>query len=294
MTKYWSFSNLEQDKDGLGLEEFLEENLKIIGQILEAVAKPYFKLLLHINRIKRGNVASFAQIDKLRLGSLIDELIRTSGIQELFKPRPWEIRLNQWRNIAYHHNAKIDNGRIICWYIQKSDKKQISLTRDELLAVTRDVMSIYNTIKNTEFIFVFDNLEAIQDKCRQKGNDFSIRDEARILDFYSDIASQGFHIVDLIKDSDKSTLILEDLTDQKPKDRCIHASQFLYILWALTDSKNLSIEYRIKGGQPFFRSETTSEICKTIYDGDKELSYLARKAKFIFIEENMVIQPEID
>jgi hypothetical protein len=124
VTKYWSFSNLEQDKDSLGLEEFLEENLKIIGQMLEAVAKPYFKLLLHINRIRRGDIASFAQIDQLKLGSLIDELIVASGIQELFKPPPWEIRLNQWRNIAYHHTAEIDNERIICWYIQNRDKKK--------------------------------------------------------------------------------------------------------------------------------------------------------------------------
>jgi hypothetical protein len=155
-------------------------------------------------------------------------------------------------------------------------------------------MSIYNTIKNAEFMFVFDNLEVIQDKCKQKDHNLLIRDEAKMLEFYSGITSQGFHVVNLLSNSDKSTLILEDLTDQEPKDRCIHASQLLYNLWALTDSRNLSIEYRTKGGKPFFRSETTSKICKIIYDGEKELSFLARKAKFIFIEENMVIQPEID
>ncbi len=116
ISRYWSFLKLEVDKNGLEIDEYLEENLKNIGQLLEGIIKTYLKLLLHITLIKLDKPINQNQIKLMDLGAIIDVLIKKTDFPELFQPVPWNLRLYQWRNIAYHHSAVIENDKIKCWY----------------------------------------------------------------------------------------------------------------------------------------------------------------------------------
>lgn len=288
ITKYWSFLHLEVDKDELGLYEYLEENLKNIGQILEGIIKTYLKLLLQINRIRLNIPIELSKIKQMDLGVLVDELIKKTNFPELFQPIPWKLRLNQWRNIAYHHSAAIEDDRIKCWYRKKNQNVNFYLSREELLLVTKTIINTYNIFKNVEFIFVFDNYEEIQKESSLKNLNFKIRDEAIFLELYSNISAQGFKITDMSINDTESKLIVQELLDeQDPEQRAIHSSQFLYSLWVYSQSEKVVIEYQLKNGSPFFESSTTEKVCEKIANGTEEFNYLASNFDFKKIKQNL-------
>ena len=70
------------------IEEFLHESLRNIGDIIEGLTKPYLKALLHQIKIMKGIKTSIKEIDSLDLGTIIRELIQTSGYAGLLGCTP--------------------------------------------------------------------------------------------------------------------------------------------------------------------------------------------------------------
>lgn len=285
ISKYWSVLHLEVPKSDLGIEEFLHECLRNIGDIIESVTKPYLKALLHQVRIANGIKTTLEDIDSLDLGTIVSELISKSGYGDLFMPPPQNIRLNQWRNIAYHHTAKIENGEIICWYGKTPNIKKIRLSRNELLQVVQTVVNIYGVLRLAYTLFCIDNLNEI-DEYSPAGE---VRDEAVFVNFAAALASQGFEIVDYNKNPECAKLVVKDISDLNPDERRFHASQFLLPLWVITHSNRVIIEYREKDNTPNFQVSANSDICEKIYEGELEPLTLAKmmdmtdlKAKKIF------------
>lgn len=286
VTKFWSFKNLSRDLEELDLLEFSEESFGLIGQFLEGIIKSYLRLTVHLGRIVRGKSTLKADIIKLDLGGLVDELISTTNFPDLLQPPPWNIRLNQWRNIAYHHNSAVDGDIVSCWYGKEPNINYVSLSREDTLSVLKCVINIYNIFKNVEIIFIFDNLIEYQEACHKLGvTDIPIRSEVSHLELFSGISSQGFKVLEFSSNSDMSKLTLNDLIEGDVKRRAIHSSQFLYHLWLHTKSKNVAIEYRKISGAPYLISSTTNSVCEKICDGDEEISYLADKVKFDLLEQ---------
>lgn len=281
ISRFWSFLNLEIDKKELEIDEYLEENLKNIGQFLEGIVKTYLKLVVQVNRIRLNIPVNLNKIKLMGLGVLIDELINKTDFPELFQPAPWNLRLNQWRNIAYHHSAIVENGKIKCWYKKKNQTVIFYLSREELLEVTRSIVNIYNVFKNIEFIFVFDNLKEIQKEVSIRNLDYRIRDEGVFIELYASITAQGFKIIEMSTDGDVAKLIVQELlNDQDICQRAIHTSQFLYSLWVYSNLEKIVIEYRLKNGSPCFESSTSNKICEKIARGKEELTYLAKNFEF--------------
>lgn len=285
VTKFWSFKNLSMDLEDLELLDFSEESFKIIGQFLEGIIKSYLRLIVHLGRLARGKPSNRADIIKLDLGGLVDELISTTNFPELFQPLPWNIRINQWRNIAYHHNSEVKGDTIYCWYGKEPNISHLSLTREDLSLLLRCIVNIYNTIKNAEIVFIFDNLIEYQEACQRIGiGDLPIRSEVTQLELFSGISSQGYKVVDFSFSSDASKLILNDLIDGDVKKRAIHSSQFLYQLWLHTKSINVVVEYREYGGSTYLISSTTDSVCEQICEGVEDIGYMASKVKFELVK----------
>ncbi|RJO61020.1 hypothetical protein C4544_03905 [candidate division WS5 bacterium] len=287
VSRFWSFHNLAQDLDQLDDHEFLEESLKLIGQVLEGITKSYLKLFLHISRLSRGMHVTKEEINNLDLGKIVDELINNTNFSDLFSPPPWGIKLSQWRNIAYHHNAKLEANHFVCWYGKEPNIKTFVISRDDLLDAVRCIVNIYNTFKTVEVVFVFDNLPECQDELKKRG-DYKdlLREEVKILELFTGINSQGFKIVAFNKDDHCSKLTIQDLTDRDITKRAVHSSQFLYSLWLYTSSHEVSIEYRLKNGKPFLTSSTNKIICEKIASNEKGIDYLAEKVEFNFFTDN--------
>jgi len=274
ISQYWSILHLEVPKNDLGSEDFLHECLRNIGDTIEGVTKPYLKVLLYQVRIANGIRTALKDIDSLNLGRIVSELISKSGYGDLFMPPPKNIRLNQWRNIAYHNTAKVENGEIICWYGKTPNIKRIRLSRNELLQVVQTVVNIYGVLRLAYTLFYIDNLNKIAEY--SPAGEVEVRDEAVFVNFVTALASQGFEIVDYNKNPECAKLVVKDISDLNPDERRFHASQFLLPLWVLAHSKRVIVEYRESDNTPNFLVSANSDTCEKIYNGELELLDLAK------------------
>ena len=281
LSRFWSLHNNQMKLDSLSIEDFLAETLHMIGQTIEGLSKPFIKLILQLNRIKRNKDFSYSEIKEKDLGAAIDELINTSDLSELLVLQPNDIRLNQWRNIAYHHNTKIVDKRIICWFTKSGETIEFSITRDELTRVLKKVLLIFKLIRISETVFAFDNIEKVKSELNKIDESLiNIRDDAKLLDIYSILESQGFKTIELSTSEKKSKLIVQDLEPYGDfAKRGIHSSQFLYELWLYSESEYLIIEYHLFNGTKFLTTEIDNKDFLKANESS-ELSEVLKNVKF--------------
>ncbi len=286
-SKLWSMINLERDLKSLPLEDFTAEVLKLIGQILESLAKPYFQLLLQLTRIKRRKDADIEKIRKMDLGKVIDELISTTSLNKVLVAQYNSIRLNQWRNIAYHHTYRVEDKQIICWYNKSGSFEEFTISRRRLFSVAIFAHNVYKIVRIAETLFIVENIEEIRSKYAEKSRrEVSLRDEAELFGITSKLNSQGFKVVELKIKRHRALLVVEDMMQNCDSDsRAIHSTQFLYSLYHLSKAAKLVIEYRLFGGEPYLRTEVANDICTKIESKELEYSEMASHLVFSFIHK---------
>jgi hypothetical protein len=279
ISKFWTIFNLEQDKDMLENDEMVFECFRNIGDIIEGLSKPFLKNLLSQINIIDGSLFEFSDINYLDLGGIVNELIQRCNYQQLFMPPPWDIKLNHWRNIAYHHNYKIRDDEITCWYGKGRKKIKIIIPKKEMMIIVKKIFNCFMVQRLAYDLFFIDNIASIEKYLsNQQPN---IRFEALFLNVAAAISSQGFEIVDFMKSPDKSKLTVKDRTNLDPLERSAHASQFLYSLWFITKSRKMIVEYWEKDGTPKYLFELDSDICEMIRKGDKKFCDIANEMAFV-------------
>ena len=291
LSEFWSVLCLEVDKNTLEIEEFVHECFRNIGDFTEGLIKPYLKVLLHQIKIGDGIKTSVENINSLDLGQIVNKLIQ-NGYTDLLMPAPWNIRLNQWRNIAYHHSAKIVDNKIVCWYGIPPNIKTVQLFRNELLQIVDTISNILKPLKLAYTLFFIDHAQEIEKFLIS--DETEIREESEFICFASGLASQGFEIVEYKKSSEEAKLTVKDLSDMNPNERKIHASQFLFPLWDMTRSKRMVVEYREKDNTPNLLASADSTICEKIYNGELELSALAKTFEWVDLKKKKIVPPALD
>lgn len=260
VSRFWSLYNTQsRNIHDLCIEDFLSESLRMIGQTIEGLLKSYLKLIFHLNRIRKQKLYNIDEIRSRDLGVIIDELMNVKELKDLLIMPPHSIRLNQWRNIAYHHNSKVVRNKITCWYKQGDNDHDFSITRDELSKVLQRIMLVFKLIRVSEIIFLYDNISEIQQKVKRLDLDINIRKESKLLEYTGIIGSQGFKIKELEFDENIALMKLQDMQEYPYfLKRAIHSSQFIYSLWEFTKSKKMIIEYYIADDENLFTSEIDS------------------------------------
>ncbi|WDE05433.1 hypothetical protein SG34_000320 [Thalassomonas viridans] len=260
ISRLWSLLNYQHDLSKLSLDDFVEISMDTIGKMIEGVIKNFVFLLIHLNRIKRGKNAIAGDIKNRDLGECIDELINTSNLDSILVITPHNIRLNQWRNIAYHHNIKVIENNIYISYLQKNQREEINLSRTELFLIVKKVVLSFTLMRLSENIFSFNNQDSIHKVLdSSNSNHIKVRNESREVDFIGKLSSQGFKVIDLQTDKEDSLLKVTDMQLYSDYEaRAIHASQFLYQLWLYTNSSSLIIEYLTHTGEVYLRSKISS------------------------------------
>lgn len=277
MSRFWTLLNHTPSLDKLCIEDFLEISMSTIGTTIEGVLKNFLVLLLQLNRIKRNKPFDISALKSADLGVVIDELINTSNLSRILIIAPDNIRLNQWRNIAYHHNTKVVDSELVISYIQKGKRSEFILSRDELFHTVKKIVLTFKLIRTSEMIFCFDNLESIQQAIDHSNiPPINVRKEAEQIDFCAQISSQGFQVTNLEVTDTVSSLIVTDM--QLYSDyikRAAHASQFLFALWQYSNSPTLKVQYYTQSGELFFSSEIKSEHFASINENTQLSEALA-------------------
>lgn len=263
---YWSMFHLEYDQDALGIEEFTYQATQQMGVLLEAVAKPYLKALLHQVRISRREPVTRDELASETLGNVVNALADRSGYSSLFEPPPWHLRLHKWRNIAQHHSAVVDGQNIICHYGTTQRPRSIVLTRGELLAVLMSLMLCVRVLKLANTVYFLDNFSGIQALGILPTN-LDIRPEMVLLPLQLQFASLGFELLDFQWDDAQAVVIIQERLDADPGQRRHHMTQFALLLWRYTEAPRVTVEYRERGGTPNFRVSASGTDCKRVLEG---------------------------
>lgn len=288
VSKYWSFYNSYSAVESAYLEDFAEESFRAIGQIIEGVSKYFLKLIFHLNKIANNKNIDLEKIESYDLGIIVDDLMNTVFLNKLLTVGNNSLRINQWRNIAYHHNYKIQGDDIICWFTNRGVEEKFALKRQDVSIIVKDVYNLYKLLKLSQIFFYVDNISSIDSAIKSNNIEISLaRMEYKLLDLHSALASQGFKIIELHYDDDNAVLVIKDMIEYDLYlKRGIYSSQFLYNLWVFNNSFNLTIQYYTFSGELFLVSSACSSIFTQKASHSKEVNPLDN-INYNYIGNNM-------
>lgn len=283
---YWSAVRLEHPKAELPLADFAHETFRNIGALVEGTMQVYMKELLHLTLTLAGQATSFQEVNQLSLGAVVQQLGEKAQVKELMIVPPWNVPLNQWRNIAQHYSMRTDGQAVRCVYGARH-QHAFEMTRQELLMAAHSLFLLHSALRTSHTIFFLDNSELLARHCKPMERDQS----DRLFQFTIGAASQGFEVVSLDVSEQRATAELVDVSDQEDPQRAFHASQFTYQLWIATRAEKLEIQYRSKTGHRTLKSSVKASDCENVYRGDEEFGYLAQVSSFQHQEHNHKVEP---
>lgn len=281
--RFWSFVLTEASKSELELYEYTFTVMDDIGKIVEGLSKTLLLEFTGMHKVGNDKQVLITEIMKQDLGVVNNYLLQDSRFSDVFSVN--NIKLSDWRNIAYHHNYLIQGESICCKYGPKENRKTIYLKRDELWNVLTDIVRILDLLNLNHKLFFYDYEDLILKDFKPEVIEGDARPEIWFLTLASGLSAQGFEVIDFVTSSDLTRLVLrESIVDVDTKTRAIHSSQFTYNLWYYSSSKNLEVEYRLANDQVYLISSTTSDICEKIGNKEETLSYLAEHINFNFVK----------
>lgn len=284
LSVFWSQYHLELDKQNLPDDEFLHECLRNIGAITEGATKHLTKELLQQQRVANGDYLSKGGTKELDFGMAIDELYKASPNPDFFAPQG--VRLNQWRNIAQHLSAQVEDTEFVCKY--GKPQREIRLTRTELYQITKHILDLFSGFKLANTFFTVDHMielvgAGLTPESMRK------RNEMEISHIVFGLLSQGFEVIGFQRDEKESKLIVRDMTGLDPDKRKIHTVQFVELVWRYAKSEVVSVEYIEQNGTPNFRTSATADLFEKIEKEHLHPSIIANEAEMIDLKNNFVI-----
>lgn len=183
---YAEVGNLEQDKNVERLDLFAKLCFRDIGDILEGSIKQFAKLIFTLScrdELKKEK-------DKTSFGTMINVLLK-KDLENCYIFKPYNITINQLRNISYHKDYVTDNEKklIICKY---ASNKLLKLTRDQLLDIAIMVNKLYLAHKVSYELFLMDNISEIN----SSNQEISITEDSILITIYEIAYSYGFKITE--------------------------------------------------------------------------------------------------
>lgn len=274
LSKYWSGFQLEiEKKDELPLEEFAQEVAGNMGLVIEASLKPMLKELLLMVRIRTAKPNPTRDLPRMNLGMVVGKLIDTSGYPELFAPPPWELRLNQWRNICQHYSLEVQGDRIVGHYGKSPSQRKITLSRSGFFAAAAKCVQVFEVIKLARTIAILDNIERIHPHLPRT----VLRPEQEVLALASALATQGYEVKEVLVEDQSVHVVVQDLTNCPPKERMLHASQFVYPVWTHFPRDSISVEFRDRTGSPTLTTTARGVDCEAVAERRITFSQLANR-----------------
>jgi hypothetical protein len=279
--KYWSVKNLSQDTDLLCLEDMVEATFQTLGQLIEGLIKPYIKFYYQLFSITSGSPVGKSALDSFDLGKTVKSL---SELSNTILINPLNVSLNQWRNIAYHHNYIVEADKIVCSYGSPNNPKKIILSRKKLKDVVISIYSFYKILKVEETILIYDNLQKIQRSLPNRDIPIvPLRDESHLISLYSSISTQGFLVKDLVINNEKTSLTVQELLDEDPLERGIHSSQFLHVIWGFSKTKIIEVIYKKNDESTYLISTITNKTLEKFDEGKLQMTDLVKQTNFNFV-----------
>lgn len=135
-----------------------------------------------INKIEKNKEISF--------GTMVNILMK-KGLENCYTINPYNLTINQLRNIAFHTDYYICNekNRIICKY---GTNQVLELTRDELLDIASIINQLYISHKLSYELFMMDNVYEINPENLQ----LNVTEDSILITIYEIAYSYGFKVTE--------------------------------------------------------------------------------------------------
>ena len=135
----WTVRENVKQVDSDDYDESVIRYMKHIGDTLEIGTKHIIAELYTIVLLADGKTPDYEKIQRLDFGVNIGNILAQEKFQGLLRTSPIDIKLSDWRNIAYHHTYRIiDKDTIVCTYGKQ--QHTFSIGFDELMQYTYQVL----------------------------------------------------------------------------------------------------------------------------------------------------------
>lgn len=247
-SKVVSLITLDQDRSKMKLHEFAEDVFTKIGKIIEACIQPYLRILLFLEEIINKRNPSKLDINKLDLGVVVNKLLKYKLINKLLIPPPWNLKLNDWRNIPKHDKYSVKDNKIVCRFKKPPKEKYITLFQPELWKLFLIINDIFSILRLAHSLFFFDNIEEIQPYWDKK----QLRKESALLDQISVYGMFGFSVKNYSVGDDTVEFQLKDETLREPNKRLNELIFLIRPTWYKTRKRFIILEYIDSLNNPIF------------------------------------------
>lgn len=157
--------HLEQSSKNIQPSLFVTSAFREIGGLLEASLLPHITQFYHLIAISEGNIFPAKETKSISFGNMVNKLKGKNQLKQLYQPAPWNLPLNQWRNIAHHSNFQFNENKneIKCTYGKYPKLKTLIIIPSSLSDFFIRLNQIYALHKITLAFFCCDNREFLKD-----------------------------------------------------------------------------------------------------------------------------------
>ncbi len=252
---------LDQDRSIMSLHEFTEDVFTKVGKIIEACIQPYLRILLFLEKVIHIKKPSKSDIDKKSLGEVINELRNYKDFDKLLILPPWDLKLNDWRNISKHDRYSVKDNKIVGKYIKALKEEEITLFKPELWKLFLRLNDIFDILRLAHSLFFLDNIDDIQPYWENK----QLREESNLLELIYLYNTFGFSVEKYSVELNSVKFKLKDNTLMKVDMRFIQLLSLLRPTWYKTRKRYISLEYFNSQNNPIFLIESDTSKREDIF-----------------------------
>lgn len=121
--KMWTVRRNVVNIDNMDFYDKVMTYMNLIGANLEITAKHITQELYALIRMSKNKDVDYLAIRKQDFGVIINNILDQNLLNNEFITLPLQIKLSDWRNIAYHHSFSVSGNKIKCSYGKKLLKK---------------------------------------------------------------------------------------------------------------------------------------------------------------------------
>lgn len=266
ISKFWSVFALQVERCDLSAIDSLHDLNRNIGDITEGFMKPYLIALLEVHQINNAKVMSFESLLSMRLGNVVQQLRCKESLRQMLFPQPWDLPINQWRNIAYHHDARLEGSSVVCTYGEQPKQKEIRLSISEFYEVFAKLYLSSRVLKLAFTIIFLDNITHVAEYLTSE-RPLSLRAEAAFMSLATALAGQGFEIAQFNESDTCSKLVVKDISQIDPAVRRFHPAQFLYPFWNINHPDKITVVFLEQSGSPDIEFSIDRDTCEQVDRG---------------------------
>jgi hypothetical protein len=250
----------EQSKDGLNTDEYAFEMFRLIGGLIESTIQPFIKEIYCLAALNAGQNEDTKAVIKADFGQVIEQFSRLNCFPGLLTPGTWDVRINQWRNIAQHHSFSVVGEKIEATYGKSSPKKCIALTREELFSLSKELIRRLGALKSSRELTILNNIEELRGRLPNVEVDIY----SKATELAAAFATQGFTLAGLEEAADVVSARILDVNPSPGNIRQIHCSQFVLPIGARFPQKGIEVTYEAEGSDEKFKFSLTAEANKVL------------------------------